>query len=603
MNPLDRLTVDRLSSADPRERSQAARALIARLDISSIGGARPSCLIEKENQDKHIITGEASPLERLGAHELCAVFCQLTASAQVALLRALSSLSLEGLEALEREVKLITLALKLETPKVRQAAAQLLSERPILSDALLLSSLEAEEVYFVRASLILALGRSTEPGGAARLQAWERSMSQREGGLGAREREALLKAYSALSLADQRQARAPLRLTRPSLERALIWCAPLGLEDALSEELSADDYSDLSPWRLSPDSLASGQGLVLASPSPLTEPYELSEAHALARPRCAEGLALLIASGRPSAHSPRAQRLSALLSAAQSAAAQPLPLSPASLSEPLRYRIELPIKDRAERRRLLLNCRALMAERFPGSIESPSDYQAQLIPRFGDWDSLLLRLDALSSPRGFARLADVGASMSQPVAAAVARLSARCRAAKPAPTEPPVIFDPTCGSGALIIERALLSPRLNAGMETRLIGQDLSKLALRVSLQNHERLIALRPELAGRLSFQRGDSGASPWPRFDEALMNLPFGLRVTGARGQRAQSGELEQLYEGVFVRAAEAAQPHATLTCYSAQRALMERAAQAAGWRPLSSRRVWAGGLLVHLVCYARP
>lgn len=586
-----------LMSADPRQRSAAAQLLISRLDLEEAHAPRFN---KKESQLKHTYPTVARALKPLSSAELRRCFQQINDSARVSLLRALKALDAASLQRLEEREGLISQALSAATPKVRQGCAQLLSALPILTLSILREALWREEVYFVRSSLILAIGRRPELEARATLEEWSQHRADLGEALGAQEREALLKAQSALAL-HMGDAQRSLSLNAP-LDRPLLWCAPLGLEAPLCAELS-----ELG-WRA--PQLVTGlrghplerAGLVSALRPSSAQGAALLSAEPLSRPRCADGLALLLATRVGRADEAQVHRFSELLLLAERALNGPSELREESsrLSTPVTYRVELPSAPRGARRALRSRCRALMASLFSGSIESPSDYQVTLMPRFGGHDSLLLRLDALSSRQGYARVADVGASMSQTVAASVARHSRVTRERLQASVEGSyIVLDPTCGSGTLLLERALLDAPAGATYH----GQDLSRVAHRASLDNLRALSLSRPELMGRVSFQQIDSAQAEWPWFDEALMNLPFGLRVTGARGQRASRGELEGLYEQLFRRASERAKPNATLTCYSARQALMERASQASGWRPLSAQSLWSGGLLVRLVSYQRP
>ena len=598
---LERWAHGELMSADPKRRSMAAQRLVFSLDLAL---SHASEMDKKESQLKHTYGDEASAPKAMSATGFMAYFTRASDSAQVSLLRALRDLKINPLVRLERSVGLLTWALSAPAPKVRQRCAQLLSAHPILSLSHLREALWAEEVYFVRSSIILAIGRLSDPEARSALALWAQRPLTSDQELGAQERSALLKATSALS--HLHPDASPTLSFHSPVGQALIWCAPLGLERSLCAELSQAGWRNATPLSDAHGHSLERAGLVLALPPTQLEDVTITAQAPLPRPRCSEGLTLMLSTRPSRGDEPRAHRLSELLHLAERALAdRPELMNQAKmLTAPFQYRIDLSVKSREAHRALLSRSRALMTSLFPHGVESPSDYQAQLIARFGDQDTLILRLDALSTRPEPNRVADVGASMAQPVASAVARHSQMTRAQLGlVEGEGHVILDPTCGSGTLLLERALLECELEQDVSAQFYGHDLSRVAHSSCLENLGALSLHDPELGRRVRFQRLDSAQATWPWFDEALMNLPFGLRVTGASGQRATQGELNELYFALFQRAAERAKPRATLTAYSARRALLERASREAGWRVMSAQSLWSGGLLVHLVSYRRP
>jgi len=598
---LERWAQGELMSADPKRRSAAAQQLVSSLDLTL---SHASEMDKKEAQLKHIYGAEASVAQSLSVSWFMGFFTHASDSAQVSLLRALRDLTLTSLVRLERGEGLLTWALSAPTPKVRQRCAQLLSAHPILPLSHLREALWAEEVYFVRSSIILAIGRLSDPEARATLELWAQRPLPPDQELGAQERSALLKAKSALSRLHPGSS--PTLSLQPNSNQALLWCAPLGLERPLCAELSEAGWRSVTPLSDAHGGPLKRAGLVSARLPTQLEGASITAERPLQRPRCSEGLALMLSTRPSRGDESRAHRLGKLLSLAEHSGASTAELiaQAQTLSAPFQYRVDVSVKAREARRALLSRSRALMASLFPHATESPSDYQAQLMARFGGQDTLILRLDALSVRPEPTRVVDVGASMAQPVASAVARHSRMTRSQLgPVEGEGYVILDPTCGSGTLLLERLLLERELKRDVNVHLYGHDLSRVAHNASLENLSALSQRYPTLGKQARFQKLDSAQATWPWFDEALMNLPFGLRVTGARGQRADQGELEELYLSLFQRATERAKPRATLTVYSARRALLERASREAGWRMMSAQDLWSGGLLVHLVSYRQP
>lgn len=593
---LRRLTNDELLSEDPKRRSAAAQQLVAHLDVSLTHMSDVDQIHKKEAQLKHSPPHEARDLDLLNSTSFFSYFQHGTDHARVSLLRALKTLSFTSLQCLENQSKLISLTLSAPTPKVRQSCAQLLSSHPLLPLPTLQNALNHEDVYFVRVSLILAIGRLSNTDAVTVLQTWQHQRQQAGLLIGSQEHEALIKAQSALLQSDS-SSEISLNL-QPNAY--LTWCAPLGLETPLMEELSAQGWQEVqSLFSLNP--LAKESGLILAKrPSALLQ-QQINTQTPLIRLRCAEGLCLVLSVTQSRSDHSQVARFEALITqASQNAQHLSLRSQIAQLSSPVHYRIDLPsCKDRASRQNLLKHCRSLMTLLCPQSVESPSAYQVQLSARFGASDALLLKLDRLSLPQGFKRSQDVGASMAHAVAASVARHSQATRdQLGNFGSSPYVVFDPTCGSGTLLFERALLS---SDEEECSFVGQDISKVAYSSSVHNLDEFSILYPKLSKQIRFHRRSSEAL-WPWFDEALMNLPFGLRVTGKQGRRSSAGELEALYFKLFARAAERAKPYATLTCYSVRRSLLDRAASASHWQIINTHQLWSGGLLVHLISYRR-
>jgi PIN domain nuclease of toxin-antitoxin system len=614
-------SLEGLSASDPQRRAQAAADLIEEVrEGLSLDHARLTARVKGEEElVKHTAlqntsaqaTSLISPSNSINSISSISstgiafmeALLEVSATGRCSLLKAMSAMS----EAELREspwMSVVCAGLDDPTPKVRQSAAQLLSAHPLSTPEELKARLDAEEVYFVRASLLLALGRAcpSEPQRALKaLEMWVKKSAERGLSLGDKECSALNKARSALKalISSQDVESSPLTLTVSS-PLSLAFTTPHGLESPLTHELS--DLLKRGVYPQGELKALESAGLVTLTP---VEPCFLSAERPCVLPRSAGELCIVIHTRPAQQGEGRASRLSALLEETQRLAQKEDEHLSALVSmlheRPLSVRLSLPLNDKRAQREALKSGRSLLSALSPHITESPSAYVAQLSARYGDTDSLVLTLPTLGAHSGYRRQQDVGASMAQEVAAAVARWSKRHANTPHTPqenTEPYTIIDPTCGSGSLLIERALLEdPQEHSAV---FLGRDISDVALKASLSNLSALKQRHPQLAEWVSFERADSRASEgWRPFDEALMNLPFGLRVTGAQGRRAAQGELEDLYFKLFRQARAHAKPHAHLTCYSAQRALTERASSAMGWVVSESTQLYAGGLKVWMWC----
>ena len=209
-----------------------------------------------------------------------------------------------------------------------------------------------------------------------------------------------------------------------------------------------------------------------------------------------------------------------------------------------------------------------------GLVDSPSSYAAMLRVEADDDATRIWLVPTFEADERFAyRLADVGASINPVVGACLARL-VRGKGSR-------VVVDPTCGSGTLLIERALVD---DASM---LSGIDISPTAIRAATGN---VIAAR--LAARIAARQADGGdPAAWPdRCDEVLANLPFGNR-TDARN-------LDGLYRRVVGNIGRTLAPGGRALLYTAHAktliALLRRTSQLV---IREERRVESGGLQVGL------
>jgi 23S rRNA G2445 N2-methylase RlmL len=186
------------------------------------------------------------------------------------------------------------------------------------------------------------------------------------------------------------------------------------------------------------------------------------------------------------------------------------------------------------------------------------------------WEALVR-----TSPRPLAtrdwRACNIDGSLQATVAHAMAVLSR--------PQRDDVYLNLCCGSGTLLIERAL------AGPAARLIGCDIDPAALACARRNVDRLrraapIDLEPWDATRLPLRDAS--------VDALATDLPFGHRV----GSHADN---EALYPAVLSEAARVAKPGARLVTITAEMRLMDRLLRDPGspWQLEQMLRVNLGGL----------
>jgi len=207
-----------------------------------------------------------------------------------------------------------------------------------------------------------------------------------------------------------------------------------------------------------------------------------------------------------------------------------------------------------------------------GMEDSPSAYAAELqVEAARDGTHLLFTPTFIPDDRFAYRVADVGASIHPVVGACLARL-ARTPGAS-------LAFDPTCGSATLLIERAKLDPSLHCR------GCDISPTAVLAAEANVQ-----AADLQPRIAISRGDA-ADPrgWAECGEVLANLPFGLRTRRADGDHAR------LYASIATNLARALRPGGRAVLYTSDRQAL-RAALADHARALAVRETLttrSGGL----------
>jgi SAM-dependent methyltransferase len=435
-------------------------------------------------------------------------------------------------------------------PKVRQNAAVSLGRLgATAAEEALADALQTESVAWVRVSILLALGAL---GGAAACAALEQASASTDA-----EREALRKAR------DRCLARRPAaewRRDRP-WRQELALDVPAGLESIAAAEAAERGLPPLTPGGIGdlqcPPGLAPWEGLL-----------EL---------RCAYGLRLPAGEDRitgvggrpPAAWAPDLARL----------IARSRPLREwrewvRTEEDVLRYRLALPSLRlrRDDLRRVLTAAREACAPL--GLVDSPSNYSVELTVAL-DPDGIRLSVKPcfVIDPRFAYRQKDVGASIHPVVAACLARL-VRTPGAR-------TVFDPTCGSGTLLIERALLDPHV------RLVGLDVSPTAAAAARAN-----VRAAGIAKRVRIVRGDAAdRSAWPACDEVIANLPFGVRT------RRAGTDLDSLYASILTNVATSLRPGGRAVLFTANRKAFEPqlAARSDSLKILDRVRVLSGGLQV--------
>jgi 23S rRNA G2445 N2-methylase RlmL len=207
-----------------------------------------------------------------------------------------------------------------------------------------------------------------------------------------------------------------------------------------------------------------------------------------------------------------------------------------------------------------------------GLVDSPSSYAAMLRVEADDDATRIWLVPTFEADERFVyRVADVGASINPVVGACLARLVRRGGGG--------VVVDPTCGSGTLLVERALL----DAG--TTLAGIDISPTAIRAAAGN-----VIAAGLAARIAVRQGDGGeAAAWPdRCDEVLANLPFGMRT--------EDRNLDGLYRRIVGNIARTLVPGGCALLYTAHaKTLIALLRRTTKLKVTAERHVESGGLQV--------
>lgn len=442
----------------------------------------------------------------------------------------------------------LTRALSDSSPKVRKNAAVSLGQ---LEDESavgpLARALAGETVEWVRASMILALGKI---GGAAAREALSGHQPASEA-----EREALRKGLDRLSgpMADV-SWRPGAQVSCP-----IFATAPPGLEDITVAEALERGLPRPEPV---------GPGLLQFRG--VDHP-----GGALSALRCVLDIRLLAGQEPPLGERPAIEVPRMLARALEGADLLANWRDLLATDEPaLRYRFSL--EGIRVPKVVFLETLATARDKLArwGLVDSPSSYAVLLRVEVDPEGMRVWLVPTFEANARFAyRKADVGASIDPVVGACLARVVRRA--------ESGVAVDPTCGSGTLLIERALLDPGL------RLVGLDISPTAIRAARTNIE-----AAGLSQRISVRCADAGdASSWPACREVLANLPFGWR------SRQQDRDLAGLYRKLTANLARSLEPGGRAVLYTTNaRAL--RPALAKVSPPLvlrQERTVQSGGLSV--------
>lgn len=460
--------------------------------------------------------------------------------------------------------------LQSDAPKVRKNAARLLGEMGDGQDVpALRAAIGKEDTLFVLPSLLLALGRCGSEEEIPFLEVLQGEwQSREETPENAKHRQEILLAIST-ALAALRPVVDSRFLGLPSLPLALL--APGGCGPLLAGECKDKDIP-----------LAKTEGDAC-----LTQTMDYGDAFAA---RCFTE-ALIPLGGTPLP--PKADNAEALAAWAKDAArALQTPLIPivsAYQPQPIPYRLEL--RGLAHARRGPL-ARALataldaapferaLAEHSAQLQNNPSHYVFELrLTLEASRTAAAARLYLPPDPRYAYREKSLPASI-QPSAAACLMAFAQ-----PHTKENARVIDPCCGSGTLLVERALLSPGTKSIAEG--IGVDKFPQAVAAARQNASAAARLFGKEILPIEIIGGDLRSfRPNAPFDELYANLPFGVRV-------GDGDEAERLYASLISRLDEYLLPTGFALLYTTRRASVERHAKRHGWKITDALRLDAGGL----------
>lgn len=180
-------------------------------------------------------------------------------------------------------------------------------------------------------------------------------------------------------------------------------------------------------------------------------------------------------------------------------------------------------------------------------------------------------------PRFVWRQADVPAASHPPLAACMARLAG--------PMEDDVVWDPFCGSGLELIERAL------RGGVRMVIGTDLSETALRIARANFDAAIGSKvPAIFACGDFRESPADALKDGGVSLVISNPPMGRRVPIAN--------LEGLIEDLFLTADRVLQPGGRLVFANPLRVKPRGRSLVRDYR----KKIDLGGFHVHLERYVK-
>jgi predicted RNA methylase len=412
----------------------------------------------------------------------------------------------------------------------------------------LVTALEQETIAWVRPSLILALGAI----GGESAHAALRKLAPVDDA----EREALRKALDRTTTIRQ-----PIEWNAAGAERLqLLLEAPIGLEFVAHGEAMQRGIGPCTH---------EGPGLLRCPPG--TQPAALLPAL-----RCIYHLLVDAGSaGSIQFENPEqsATHVAALIE--QSAELRTIREWLVAGTEPIRYRFSVEQHVRRETLRAILE--AVRATCLPlGLSDSPSRYDIELFVRTDASGSrLLIRPSFMPDSRFDYRQKDVGASINPVVAASLVRLLRTSAEA--------TVFDPTCGSGTLLIERAILD------RTTRLFGVDISRTAVAAARTNTQ-----AAALGRRVQIRQGDAtDPGSYRDCDEAIANLPFGQRT--GRGDT----DLAHLYRSILDNLGRCVRSGGHALLYTTKKQALKDvlAHHRAAFQVERELRIFSGGLWAHL------
>jgi 23S rRNA G2445 N2-methylase RlmL len=450
------------------------------------------------------------------------------------------------IEASPDAVAALAVAIEDSDAKVRKNAAVSLGRLcDVTSLATLAAALECEEVAWVRPSIVLALGGLGSPQVLSVLESVD-PLSQEE-------REAVRKAIDRSTLHTEL---ARWRTSPPAFE-PIYAAVPVGLEDVAVHEAVSKGLTRPG---------VAGSGRVVFEPG-------LCPTKAMPALRCIYGLQLLVGQTKIT------ERFDD----------EELYISVACLLDTPRFlgkwRDWIECKNECLFYRFTVKGTRVSRKLFRRLLELVRSrlHSFRLEDRTSHYDiELRIEVDAghthiwavpvfHNDDRFTYRVADVGASINPVVAACLARL-VRSR-------DSGVVVDQTCGSATLLIERALLDPGV------KLHGVDISPTAVQSATKNIK-----AAGFSHRITISRGDAvKRTSWTVCDEALMNLPFGIRSS------SQDRDLPRLYAATAEHLARSLRAKGTAVLYTANAKLM--ASSLARFKEKLTveqrRRVMSGGL----------
>ena len=307
------------------------------------------------------------------------------------------------------------------------------------------------------------------------------------------------------------------RLERPAGVRIHLRCRK-GLERILSDEVRA-----LAPGLLAVRSVSSG--LVAVEP---TAAFSLGDLHRL---RCFAQLAFSLGDVRARDEEEAAGQIAQRIASSRSR-----DLLAAFTDGAFRYRIDLApdLGGEALVRRVASDVRRYDPAILNDAREAP--WSVDILPAPGG-ASVELRPRLSPDPRLAYRLGEVPAGSHPPLAAAMARLAG--------PYAGEVAWDPFCGSGLELVERALL------GGVARVVGTDLSAEAVEIARRNFE--AAAVPGVRG--SFVQADfRDFTKIPELGAGTVSLVI---TNPPMGRRIPIADMRGLIVNLFNAAARALRP----------------------------------------------